>query len=320
MPGVNSEQITAAREIDLLTYLQEREPYELVRSAPGEYRTVSHGSLVISKGAWYWHRGGFGGYSALDFLIKMRGMSFVEAVESVCGIRASPIVTSLAVKRESPEKEKRSLVLPPHVKYPARLLSYLQGRGIRTDIIKRCIDDGTLYEGRYNGEAVCVFVGKDEKGTARFGCMRGINSDLKRDCAGSDKQFGFSLSPNDPECDVLAAFEGSIDAISHLCLFPGWDAHRLSLGGVSDAALISYLERNPQIKSVSLCLDADEAGQTAARRIKTFLEGDERFSHITATIDPPDHGKDYSDTLLHTVRQERDQQKAGHRKETGLSL
>ena len=83
MGGVSKEQVAAAREIDLLTYLRAREPYELIKSAPGEYRTVTHSSLVISKGAWYWNRGQFGGVSAIDYLIKIRGMGFVAAVESV---------------------------------------------------------------------------------------------------------------------------------------------------------------------------------------------------------------------------------------------
>jgi len=320
MPGVSGEQIAAAREVDLLTYLQEREPHELVRSTSGEYRTVTHGSLVISRGAWYWHRGGFGGYSALDFLVKIRGMDFVEAVKEVCGIRAPPALSSLAAKKDLPVKEQRVLLLPPPVKFPSRMLSYLQSRGINAGVIKRCLDAGVLYEGRHNGESVCVFVGKDEHGKARLGCMRGINSDFKRDCSGSDKRFGFRLLPHDTASSALVAFESPIDAISHHCLFPDWDGHRLSLGGTSDAALISLLERDPHINHVSLCLDADDAGQTAAKRIKTFLGGDTRFSHITTTIDLPIMGKDYNEALLHSVRQEREQRQAGYHKDAGLSL
>ncbi len=63
---MTKEQLAEARRVDLLTYLQERQPQELVRSAPGEYRTKTHGSLVISNGVWYWNRGQFGGRSALD--------------------------------------------------------------------------------------------------------------------------------------------------------------------------------------------------------------------------------------------------------------
>jgi hypothetical protein len=150
--------------------------------------------------------------------------------------------------------------------------------------------------------------------------MRGIGSDLKRDCAGSDKRFSFRLSPEDSICGALAVTESPIDAMSHLCLYPDADIHRLSLGGTSDTALISFLERSPQIDGVSLCLDADEAGQEAARRIKSALAADSRFFRIAVAINPPPAGKDYNEALLRAVQAERAQKQAGNRKDTGLSI
>jgi len=317
MPWVSKEQLAQARQVDLLTYLQERAPHELVRSAPGEYRTVRHGSLVISNGAWYWNRGQFGGVSALDYLTKVQGVGLVDAVEMIDGIRTPAIAPPLPVKKaQRPGAEKR-LLLPPQSKYPTRLLSYLQDRGIHPDIIKQCLADGSLYEGRYSGGPVCVFVGRDDAGASRFACMRGITSDLKRDCAGSDKRFSFCMRARDAPGSALAVLESPIDALSHLCLYPGIDAHRLSLGGTSDAALLSFLERNPQINHVSLCLDADAAGQTAAQKIESALAGDARFAHIRVTIDPPTMGKDYNEALLYTIEKERVW--PGHRKVAGFS-
>ena len=208
--------------------------------------------------------------------------------------------------------------LPPRVKYATRMLAYLQERGIDAAVIQRCLDAGILYEGRHNGEAVCVFVGRDTTGKARFGSMRGISSDLKRDCVGSDKRYGFRLAPKDPACDVLAVFEAPVDALSHAVLFPQQDYHRLSLGGTTSVALLPFLEDHPRIRHVSLCLDADDAGRAAAGRIRSLLK-DERFSQITVTIDPPAVGKDYNDMLLHTKRMQREQH-AGHRKEAGFSI
>ncbi len=321
MPWVSEEQLAEARRVDLLTYLQEREPQELVRSAPGEYRTKSHGSLVISNAAWFWNRAQTGGVSALDYLVKVRGLGLVAAVEAVSGVRAASLAPSLPVNRPEPPRKAKPLTLPPTVKYPKQLLSYLQGRGISADIIRQCLDAGILYEGRYQGEAVCVFVGHDDAGVARFGCMRGINSDLKRDCSGSNKQFSFSMPANDAASGALAAFEAPVDALSHATLYPGWGGHRLSLGGTSDVALLSFLERHPQIRRVSFCLDADDAGRTAASKITAQLAGDGRFAHITVTTEPPPYGKkDYNEALLHTVRLERAQTRAGPRKEAGFSI
>lgn len=318
MPWVSKERIAEARQIDLLTYLQEKEPHELVRTAPGEYRTVSHGSLVISNGAWYWNRGQFGGVSALDYLVKVQGVGLVAAVEMIDGIRAPAIFSSLPVKEPRLRREDKSLLLPPQSKYPTHLLSYLQDRGIHADVIKQCLESGSLYEGRYNGETVCVFVGHDDAGAARFGCVRGINSDMKRDCSGSDKRFSFHLAANGATSGSLAVFEAPIDALSHAILCPDWSGHRLSLGGTSDVALMAYLERNLHIDRISLCLDADDAGRTAAHKIQMALAWDARFSHINVTIDPPVLGKDYNEALIHTNRAKREQ--AGPRKEAGLSI
>ena len=319
MRGVSEEDVRAAREMDLLTYLQMCEPWELKQTSPHEYRTVSHGSLVISNGKWYWNRGGFGGVSVLDYLIKVRGMGFIGAVETVCGVRVPVMPASLPVKETGRQQKDKTLSLPPRVKYATKMLAYLQERGIDAAVIQRCMDAGILYEGRHNGEAVCVFVGRDTTGKARFGSIRGISSDLKRDCAGSNKRCGFHLAANDPLCDVLAVFEASVDALSHAVLFPRQDCHRLSLGGTTPTALLPFLEDHPRIRRVSLCLDADDAGRAAAGRIRSLFAEDERFTHIAVTIDPPAVGKDYNDMLLHTNRTQREQH-AGHRKEAGLCI
>ena len=90
MSRVTEEQIAAAKQWDLLTYLQTFEPAELVRSSANEYCTKTHDSLKISHGLWCWNSRGIGGKSALDYLIKVREMDFVEAVETLCGYRAPP--------------------------------------------------------------------------------------------------------------------------------------------------------------------------------------------------------------------------------------
>jgi hypothetical protein len=89
--------VNPAHEIDLLSYLQANEPQEFRPSAPGEYRT---GSPVISKGKWLWNRGGFGNRTALSCLIKIRGMGFVQAVETVLGSRFS-LFSSACKRRET---------------------------------------------------------------------------------------------------------------------------------------------------------------------------------------------------------------------------
>jgi hypothetical protein len=108
-------------------------------------------------------------------------------------------------------------------------------------------------------------------------------------------------------------FEAPLDALSHVCLFPDFDGHRLSLGGVSDLALTAFLERSPHISEIALCLDNDGAGQTAARKIQSALAAS--HPQIAAAIDPPEYGKDYNEQLCHTKQRER----ADHQKAAGAS-
>ena len=69
MPYYTEKQIDQARSIDLLTYLQIFEPTELVHVRGNTYCTREHDSLKISNGKWMWWSRGFGGNSALDYLI-----------------------------------------------------------------------------------------------------------------------------------------------------------------------------------------------------------------------------------------------------------
>ncbi len=67
------EEIEKARSIDLLTYLRNYEPEDLVHLYGNVYCTRQHDSLKISNGKWMWWSKGFGGTSALDYLIKVKG-------------------------------------------------------------------------------------------------------------------------------------------------------------------------------------------------------------------------------------------------------
>ena len=53
MPYIAAEDIIAARQIDLLSYLQANEPGELVKLPGNTYCTREHDSLKISNGKWH---------------------------------------------------------------------------------------------------------------------------------------------------------------------------------------------------------------------------------------------------------------------------
>ena len=71
---IDPDVLERVRQIDLLSYLREFEPSNLVKvkGTSNVYCTAEHDSLKISNGKWYWWSRGFGGYSALDNLIKVK--------------------------------------------------------------------------------------------------------------------------------------------------------------------------------------------------------------------------------------------------------
>ena len=113
--------IEQARQMDLLSYLQRYEPNNLKRVTGKVYCTREHDSLKISNGKWYWWSRGFGGVSALDYLIKVKEYSFVEAVELLTGITADWKPPPVPV----PKDEPKELLLPPKNKDCNRVTEYL---------------------------------------------------------------------------------------------------------------------------------------------------------------------------------------------------
>ena len=67
MRYIAAEDVAKAKEMDLLTYLRNYEPQELVHVSGNTYCTREHDSLRISNGKWCWFSQGIGGRSALDY-------------------------------------------------------------------------------------------------------------------------------------------------------------------------------------------------------------------------------------------------------------
>lgn len=209
MPYIPPEVVEKAREMDLLTYLKSYEPQELVHFGGNTYCTREHDSLKISNGKWCWFSRGIGGYSALDYLIKVKEMPFMQAVETIMGnVAVSPPTYTPAPKEQKP----KVLLLPKANRCATHAVEYLHRRGIDYDLIDFCISTGRLYES--NPYHNVVFVGQDRSGKPRYANLRGIGSDFIGDANGSDKHYSFGI-PAAVESDTLNLFESAIDLLSY---------------------------------------------------------------------------------------------------------
>ena len=106
MPYIQPETLKEIKKLDLLTYLRNYEPDELIHVSGKEYTTRTHDSLRISNGLWNWCSRGIGGKTALDYLIKVRGFSFMEAAEHI--LNCSDIQPPAFRSAEKTEKAKRA--------------------------------------------------------------------------------------------------------------------------------------------------------------------------------------------------------------------
>jgi hypothetical protein len=263
---IDQKTVEQARKTDMVTFFGQRHGFTFMHQG-NTYRCRQHPSLAVKDDrlSWYWHSQGIGGHGAIDYLMKMERLPFRQAVEVVAGIGAT---TPLTQEKQQSEK---ALCLPEKRWVPLRLYAYLcQKRGIDFGIVNTLMEEGKLYEDKQGN---VVFVGFDEQGQARFASLRGTYGDrtFRMDCAGSDKQYGFTMAAYEPS-ERLYVFESPIDAMSHASLEKAntgdedaWKRHsRLSLAGTSDAALPLFLNQYPTVKELAFCLDNDPPGRKAA--------------------------------------------------------
>ena len=305
MGGVTPEEIRRAKEMDLLTYLRNFEPQELVHLGGGNYCTKTHDSLKISNGMWMWFSRGFGGRSALDYLIKVKEHSFVEAVNIINGQeieRISPVFSY-----QKPE-EKR-LLLPKKSSDNSRITKYLSERGVDMEIISYCIKKGLIYESLPHHNV--IFLGFDDNKTARYAAYRATNGmKILGDAAGSDKKYCFNIMNGKNK--TIHVFESAIDLLSYATILKkqgkNWEEENLiSLAGVYGkrkdgtakvpVALQRILSSDEKIRELRLHFDNDKAGRIAAKSIKATLGKEYKIRD-----EPPPKGKDFNDYLCICLR------------------
>ena len=236
----------------------------------------------------YWFSQNIGGRSALDYLVKVKEMSFPEAVKMLNGQAVQPICY------EKPPPAPRKLLLPLLDTNTSKTEAYLKSRGIHPQIIAYCIQHGLLFQSENANDV--IFVGYDTKGTRRYAALRSMTTDYKGEATGSDKHFSFALVADDRPVREVHVFEAAIDAMSYASLkimyHKDWrKIAYLSLAGVFASkranvvpvALEQFLKDHSQITKVVL---------HAAESIMGGL--DKKYTVLNR---PPRAGKDVNDYL-----------------------
>lgn len=280
------QQKTQARQTDIAELL--RSQGETLKRSGSESEWMDGGQKVTIRGNLWYHQYEQVGGDAVDFVRRFYNKSYPEAMEYLLGGSGGTLAVSPSV-----QKEEKPFVLPPKNDNMRRVFAYLLNRrGIDREVLYAFVHKGMIYESADYHNA--VFVGFDSNGKPKHAHKRGTGSEssYKGNVSGSHPEFSFHWSG---QSDTLYLFEAPIDMLSFISTQKeGWRQHSYAAScSVSDRVLFQTLKDNPNIRQVVLCLDSDEPGQTAAKRIadKLFVQG------TASEILVPVH-KDWNEDLL----------------------
>ena len=259
--------------------------------------------VTIRNNVWfdqYTQKGG----DAVDFFRYFYGVSEEQAVAMLlnCSITDLEKLPARSPPRGAPtiDKQEKTLKIASAYGNMRRVFAYLcQTRGIAPEVVSSFARKGLIYESADHHNA--VFVGRDEQGKVRHLHARGTltGSCFRQTLPGSEKEYSFHWQGTSGQ---LYAFEAPIDLLSYISLHPAGlrDHSYVALCGVSAAPIRHLLETHPQLQDVTLCLDNDEAGHNATRRIAGELL---REWNVTVSAEFPSQ-KDWNDELLANHQEE----------------
>lgn len=281
------EQKAQARSVDLTELL--RSQGETLKRSGREFEWKDGSAKVTIRGNLWFHQYDRQGGDAIAFVRRFMGKSYPEAVEYLLGGSGGALITSPPIV-----KEVKPFKLPTKNDTMRRVYAYLvKHRGIDSDVLNTFVKAGMIYESADYHNA--VFVGYDMDGAPRHVHKRGTgqNSTFKGNIDSCIPEYSFHWNGTS---DRLYLFEAPIDMLSFILMNKTeWQSHSYAACcGVADRVMWQMFEDHPNIKSVFLCMDNDDAGQKADKRISERLTQKGIQSKILVPIK-----KDWNEDLLY---------------------
>ncbi len=260
---LSKEEIDRAKRTDLASLLMSMG--ETVKRSGSEHEWSDNGRKVTLRGCVWFHQYDMTGGDAIDFAQRFFGKTFPEAVVFLNGGSSAQLIQSLPS-----EKGKKPFALPPKNDTMRRVFGYLcSSRGIDRDVLHTFVRRNMVYESADYHNA--VFVGYDKGGIARHAHKRGSfsQSSFKGNVDSSNPAFSFHWNGTSGS---LYLFEAPIDMLSFISMHKdNWQQHSYAAAcSISDTVLFQCM-KDSNIDKVYLCLDNDDAGQSANRRIADKL-------------------------------------------------
>jgi hypothetical protein len=279
------ELLKEARQANLVDYLRSK-GVDLKRKGVGSYCLAEHDSLVITGFKWNWFSRNMSG-NALDYLIKVEGMEFKDAVAALTGKTLQSTGNSSARRH----KQILAYLCKSRGLDYTRIKQLIQRGYLDTDERNNCCFNIYEYGSRLNG-GKGDYIGAELHGSNPKKPFKGFTGGFKHGVG-----FHLNWKCKSASVDRLYAFESAIDLLSFLTLVEAGEIKAdiensvlLSLGGVKLEVLYTCLNAYEVQEQVFLCVDNDEAGETFLDEFK----GIEGFTELR----PDKIYKDWNDRLL----------------------
>lgn len=264
------EEISKANNVSIVDYIN-----SLKLDTKRAGRTIKiegHGGLYINPttNKWNCFSEGKGG-GPIQLVMFLENKTWVELVKTLLGNSYESNIVKTNHNDVQSERKKEFLLPKKNSTFNHVIAYLIKTRGIDKDIVYNCIKNKTLYEDEKRN---CVFVGYDEEGIPRYAGLRGTNTSrvFKGEVENSNKAFSFNIPG---KSNKLYVFESPIELMSYLTLFQRkaiydkeFNHHMVSLGCLAPVALDRYIESNPHIDEINICLNNDKYGIKAANNIR----------------------------------------------------
>lgn len=294
---VTTEQIQAARRVNLFDWLIAHPVIEYKRDGSASLKLLSNHSVNVYKSGYKDFASDEHG-NAIDFLVRYCGYDFKQAVTELAGDTAAssfPAPASSTSRASTAEDVPQSDFLTQRLKLPERnittkrVYAYLIGRGLPAAVVKTLVNRGLLYEDDHHN---AVFLSSKRD----FFEVRGTLSQIKYRTSRREEGRYWLYNPNSDAPTTIYICESSIDAVSLAVLHSGrnMSAAYVSIAGVGNYRCIDNVAHDYPGAEIVIACDADDAGQSVAQH----------YPQYRCIV--PKGGKDWNDMLQErTTEQEK---------------
>ena len=237
-------------------------------------------------------------------------------------------VAAVPVANNSPSRNDGfSMELPPKNNNFRRMYAYLiQTRGVSQEVVSDFVHRRLIYEDSVHHNI--VYCGMDPEGNIRYAGLRGTGDiygkSFKMDVPGNNKNYGVNIV--NKESDKLKVFESVIDCMSYIDMYKDNVSNKLILGMVEDNPLVQFLKDYSHIKSISFCLDNDEAAHialygrhdTEGNITKQGLVEKYKEQGYSVRVEVPERGKDFNEMLKSKLTDQQNEHHVLSEKENSL--